>query len=193
VTLYAELCTGQPWMVGYGSPVAPVSGLAIASLICGIVSIFLCYVNAVAAVPAVICGHMALRRIRDSAMPTGGRGLAIAGLVTGYIGLLWQLATLSLLGIFFFTAMKGAGGSPFLPPHRVITSPAVPAPTFEPAEETPEAPPEVPPPHWKFSSRTPGTPPEAREVPEVVPAKPPLPRPGSAGPEPKAEDVPDGP
>jgi len=80
---------------------------------------------------------MSLRRIRDSAMPTGGRGLAIAGLVTGYLGLLAQLGTLAFIGFFIFAAAKGKSGSPFLPP---------PPPHVKFVPATPPAPAEVPPP-----------------------------------------------
>jgi len=77
---------------------APTSGLAIASMVCGIVSLMLCYINGVAALPAVICGHMALKQINKALTPVGGRGMAIAGLVTGYIGLAFQLV---IVGIVF--------------------------------------------------------------------------------------------
>jgi hypothetical protein len=54
------------------------SGLAIASLVCSIV----CFpVN----IAGIICGHLALSEIKKSAGRIGGRGLAIAGLVIGYI------------------------------------------------------------------------------------------------------------
>ena len=70
----------------YGSyPVAPSNGNSIASLVCGIVSLCLCYFGIVVAIPAVICGHLALKQINQSAVPMGGRGMAIAGLITGYI------------------------------------------------------------------------------------------------------------
>jgi hypothetical protein len=39
------------------------------------------------AIPAVICGHLALRRIQRSGGSLGGRGLALAGLITGYVGI----------------------------------------------------------------------------------------------------------
>lgn len=87
-----------------GIPVAtPTSGLAIASMVCGIVSVILCYVNALAAIPAVICGHMALKQIRNAPVPVGGRGMAIAGLVTGYIGLTFQI----LMIVFILIAFMG--------------------------------------------------------------------------------------
>ncbi len=69
-------------------PVVPNNGNAIASLVCGISSVllmFTCFVGILAGIPAVICGHLALRQINESAVPMAGRGMAIAGLVTGYI------------------------------------------------------------------------------------------------------------
>lgn len=79
--------------VSAGVPVAlPTSGLAIAALVCGILSLLSCYINGLFAIPAVICGHMALKRIRPDAQPLqGGRGMAIAGLICGYIGIIIQL------------------------------------------------------------------------------------------------------
>jgi len=51
------------------------SGLAITSLVLGIVGI---------SIPAVICGHIALSKIKQSPKLTGG-GMALAGLILGYI------------------------------------------------------------------------------------------------------------
>lgn len=110
LTACLELVSAGPWMAGYVAQQAPTSGLAIASLICGIVSIFLCYLNGLPAVPAVICGHLALRRIRDSGEMIGGRGLAIAGLVTGYIGIVAQLAIIGMILVAIFSATAGSGG-----------------------------------------------------------------------------------
>src|SRR5439155_20006450 len=58
------------------------SGKAIASLICGVVFVFW----PLSAVAAVILGHLALSDIKRSAGRLAGRGMAIGGLVTGYIG-----------------------------------------------------------------------------------------------------------
>ena len=71
-------------------------GIAIASLVCGILS-WVC-AGPLAAIPAVITGHMALGRIKRSAGALGGRGLAIAGLILGYISI---VATVVLLILFF--------------------------------------------------------------------------------------------
>jgi len=58
------------------------SGKAIASLICGVVFFFW----PLSAVAAVILGHLALSDIKRSAGRLAGRGMAIGGLVAGYIG-----------------------------------------------------------------------------------------------------------
>ncbi len=87
-------------------PAAPegTSGLAIVSLICGIVG---CIPGV--GIAAVITGHMALGRIKISGQ--GGRGMAIAGLILGYLGIVgWIIAILTGgLAIFF-------GGSEMPPP-----------------------------------------------------------------------------
>jgi hypothetical protein len=68
----------------YGSMSPPTSGFAIASMVCGIVTPCLCHVGIVAAIPAVICGHLAMSRIRENPL-IPGRGMALAGLIIGYI------------------------------------------------------------------------------------------------------------
>lgn len=58
------------------------SGKAIASLVCGILFFFL-----PSAIVAVVMGHLSLSDIKRSAGRLGGRGMAMAGLVLGYLGL----------------------------------------------------------------------------------------------------------
>jgi hypothetical protein len=66
------------------APEKPPSGLAITSLVLGILT----YCLFIPAIPAIITGHMALGRIRREPDKIGGKGLAITGLVLGYFGLL---------------------------------------------------------------------------------------------------------
>lgn len=97
---------------------APTSGLAIASLVCGILSVLgsWCYGGGfVVGVPAVVCGHMALSRIKMSNDQLGGRGLAIAGLVTGYIGILVSLAFVIFMVVVFAGAAAAATSLPVPP------------------------------------------------------------------------------
>jgi len=67
------------------------SGLAIASLVTGIL---FCFV--VTPVVAVVLGHLALDNIRDSDGTISGRGMAIAGVTLGWIFL--GLIAIALLG-----------------------------------------------------------------------------------------------
>ncbi len=57
-------------------------GLATASLVCGICSAFL---GPLTGIPAVITGHMALGRIKKSGGALQGHGMALAGLILGYV------------------------------------------------------------------------------------------------------------
>ena len=67
------------------------SGLAITSMILGI-STLLCGITAI---PAVICGHIALGKIKRSQGSLSGGGFAIAGLITGYLGVIVFIAMLA--------------------------------------------------------------------------------------------------
>ena len=76
----------QPPPYAPGAPgIEPVatqtSGLAIWSLVLGVLSFVL---SIFTAIPAVICGHLSLGRIRQSRGALTGRGMAIAGLIIGY-------------------------------------------------------------------------------------------------------------
>jgi hypothetical protein len=71
------------------------SGLAIWSLVLGILSL-LCF-TIFTAIPGVICGHKALSKIKRSGGTVTGQGLAIAGLVTGYLGIAYALFIIPLM------------------------------------------------------------------------------------------------
>lgn len=68
--------------LAYAPQAVGTSGLAVASLVLGILSLLGCLF--LGAVPAVICGHLALSTIRNSRGYIKGEGLALAGLITGY-------------------------------------------------------------------------------------------------------------
>jgi len=61
------------------------TALAIWSLVLGILSLA-CF-SIFTAIPGVICGHKALTRIKYSNGALSGHGIAVAGLITGYIGI----------------------------------------------------------------------------------------------------------
>ena len=78
---------GLPWIPLY-QPAPKAHGLAVASLVLGIISLVIVGIGLLTGVPAAICGHAALRAIKAAPTEYGGGGMAIAGLITGYIGLL---------------------------------------------------------------------------------------------------------
>ncbi|MGH7994663.1 MAG: DUF4190 domain-containing protein, partial [Limisphaerales bacterium] len=71
------------------------SALAIWSLILGILSLT-CF-SIFSAIPGVICGHKALSKIKQSGGALTGQGLAIAGLVTGYLGIVWAVIFIPMM------------------------------------------------------------------------------------------------
>ncbi|HLP09033.1 MAG TPA: DUF4190 domain-containing protein [Opitutaceae bacterium] len=62
-------------------------GLAVVSLVCGICTIVLFPLFFVFMIPAVVCGHIAQSRIRQAKGALLGGGMAVAGLVMGYLGI----------------------------------------------------------------------------------------------------------
>jgi hypothetical protein len=70
-------------------------GLAIWSLVLGILGLTCFWL--LTAIPAVICGHMAYSRIRRSAGVLTGEGLALGGLITGYIGIAFSILLIPLM------------------------------------------------------------------------------------------------
>ena len=83
----------QPYQGGYYPAVGtPPSGLAVGALICGIAEVF---TLGLASIPAVILGHLARQHIRRTG--ERGDGMAIAGLVLGYLGIgIWLLNIIAL-------------------------------------------------------------------------------------------------
>ncbi|MGI5166102.1 DUF4190 domain-containing protein [Spirillospora sp. CA-253888] len=74
----------------------PTNGLAVASLICGIAGFVLCGLTSIL---AIIFGHVAQGQIKRTG--EGGSGLAIAGLILGYILTVgWALFWLFYIGLF---------------------------------------------------------------------------------------------
>jgi len=74
---------------------APVNGMAVASLVLGIAG--LTVLPVICSVFAIIFGYMARRDIRQRPAATSGNGVAVAGIVLGWIGV--GLLILGVLGI----------------------------------------------------------------------------------------------
>lgn len=87
---------GNPY--GYGTTGLPrTSGLAIASMVLGIVSIVLCGITALIGLPM---GYAAKKQIRESNGTITGDGMATAGIVLGWIviGIALFVLLIALLG-----------------------------------------------------------------------------------------------
>ena len=94
-----------PYVVGPASTMTQTSNLATFALILGILSwIFLPFV---AAVGAVITGHMGRRQIRESNGHLTGEGLATAGLVLGYLNIALSLLLLVIFCVLPFFVVAG--------------------------------------------------------------------------------------
>jgi len=65
------------------APVPSTSGLAIAALVTGL--FFWCFV--IPGIVSVVLGNLALEQIAHSGGATRGRGMAIAGIVLGWVGI----------------------------------------------------------------------------------------------------------
>ncbi|WP_028917339.1 DUF4190 domain-containing protein [Pseudoxanthomonas sp. J35] len=76
------------------------SNLAIVSLVCGVLGWTLA--PFLGSIIAIVTGHMARAEIRRSAGDLDGDGLAVAGLVLG-----WLAVGLTLVGIFIVFAFLG--------------------------------------------------------------------------------------
>jgi hypothetical protein len=84
-------------------PTAPTNGLAIAALVCGVGG----FVIGLSFIPAIICGHLARKQIRQTGEQ--GAGLALAGLILGYVGTALFIA---LIAVFVVIAVKVGHSSP---------------------------------------------------------------------------------
>ncbi len=82
----------------------PTNTMAIVSLISGIVSWFA--LPLLAGVVAIITGHMARNQIRASFGREGGDGLALVGLILGYL----NLVASCLLPLLIFGGIISVGG-----------------------------------------------------------------------------------
>lgn len=87
----AEVFAGS----GYRAPVIGNHPLAIAAVVLGALGVI-----PGLGIAAVVCGHLALRALQSPQERRGGQGLAVAGLVLGYVlTALWLLGGLAALAV----------------------------------------------------------------------------------------------
>jgi GYF domain 2/Domain of unknown function (DUF4190) len=121
----STVLNAPPVSVAPGAPATPISaastetipavsktnGFAITSLTLGIIGLFCC-TTVIFNILAVIFGHIALNQLKLK--PTeGGRNLALAGLIMGYLGLALGIAT-----IIYMLLMGIPASSAFPPTHH---------------------------------------------------------------------------
>lgn len=96
--------------------VAPVqqNTMALVSMILGIVSVVVC-MGALTGIPAIICGHIARKQFRESPTPQTGEGMAMAGLIMGYIMTVISIAYVIFMVVIVFGAAATAGASSSAP------------------------------------------------------------------------------
>jgi Domain of unknown function (DUF4190)/Domain of unknown function (DUF1707) len=92
-----------------GGPVAPppaqkTNSLAITSMICGIAQFMF---GPLATIPAVVCGHMARHQIRRTGEQ--GAGMALAGLILGWIGVAFTVLVVIGAVLLVVAASRGSG------------------------------------------------------------------------------------
>jgi Domain of unknown function (DUF4190) len=105
---YAPASQGAYQGTYYGAPQPP-KGLAIASMVLGIAGVFFSLWYGLGLFPsiaAIITGHMAQKRQPHA------KGFWIAGLVTGYVGLLLSLIGVGLLVVVIVVATNATNNLP---------------------------------------------------------------------------------
>src|SRR6266513_2268235 len=81
------------------APAAPrMAPLAIVSVVLAVLS-FAC-IPIVAVIPAIVCGHVAWSKISKSGGALHGKGIAIVGLIVGYLAIPW-----AVLQVWFLVGM----------------------------------------------------------------------------------------
>ena len=75
------------------------SGKAVASLVCGILSLLIPFLGFVLGVLGIVFGVLSRKEIQRSEKSLKGKGMAIAGFVCGIIGVAWTVIIFIILGI----------------------------------------------------------------------------------------------
>tara|TARA_R110000850_G_scaffold245374_1_gene370264 strand:+ start:1489 stop:1989 length:501 start_codon:yes stop_codon:yes gene_type:complete len=81
---------------------APTDAVAICALVFGILGVVACMP---CSIPAVICGHIARKRAKEETTSSANGGLALAGLITGYIGIAIGIVIMIVYGAVIIAAI----------------------------------------------------------------------------------------
>jgi uncharacterized protein DUF4190 len=80
--------------------------LAIVSLVCGIAQ----FATGITFIPAIICGHLARTQIRRTGEQ--GDGMALAGLILGYVGAVLTIVVLIIIAAVWVHVAHSVQGVP---------------------------------------------------------------------------------
>jgi hypothetical protein len=83
-------------------PSPPNNGLAVAALILGVAGVTILF--GLGSIGALICGYMGKSQIDESNGAQGGRGMAVAGIVLGYLGIAIGILFVLLFALIFSQA-----------------------------------------------------------------------------------------
>lgn len=79
--------------------------LAIWSLVLGVFAVIPCGCGPITGIPAIICGHMARARIKLEQDKLSGAGMALAGLIMGYVSIIMFVITTIIIIIITITSL----------------------------------------------------------------------------------------
>ncbi|HWF79373.1 MAG TPA: DUF1707 and DUF4190 domain-containing protein [Streptosporangiaceae bacterium] len=108
---FAAQSFGQPFGVQRST-----NGMAIAALICGVCQIFFWFLTGI---PAIVFGHLARRQIRQTG--EAGDGMALTGMILGYVGVALSVLTVVIF-VILAVAISHRVGNP-QPPLPVPPGP----------------------------------------------------------------------
>jgi Domain of unknown function (DUF4190) len=109
-----------PEITQAGGNLPKTSGAAIASLVCGILGFL---TGPITGIPALITGHIARKRIRNSGGTLAGSGMALTGLILGYTSTVVVFVPLLIGWIWVYSIIREPEKKvDFVPPAHVESS-----------------------------------------------------------------------
>ena len=93
-------------------PVAPKNGLGTASLVVAIISLFTLFGGVVLGIVAVVLGLMGRGRVKRGEATNGG--VAMAGIVLGFLSIIVSIAAFVVVGVFGVALFNEVGGTDYI-------------------------------------------------------------------------------
>lgn len=99
---------------GYPPPVpaAPKNGLGTASLVVAIISLFTLFGGVVLGIVAVVLGFLGRGRVKRGEATNGG--VAMAGIILGFLSIIVSIAAFVIVGVFGVALFKEVGGTDYI-------------------------------------------------------------------------------